>query len=219
MLFFLLFFIAPAVSRILAGRSGANNAGQVNQVSGRGNVSSAAAPVQNPKAAYAAAKADLPGKLIDLDSELSTAEDFSTDDFETDLDAAELKAARGHLNQAFAAYAANFQGDYVPGMKVSALVASVSDHLDKARRHLLLADPKTAAELHAADEAREAAELAAAKAATEKAAAQAKADAEAQAALEDELNMFGWGHPGYVRPTARRTTVQLTPFGIMIGSF
>jgi len=225
-LFFLLFFIAPAVTRLMAGlaHGGANTPHDDGAVTRNRSAVAAPAPVANPKATFAAAKRDLPGKLIDLDNELGNVEEFGTD-----LDASELKAARGHLNKAFAAYAQYFQGDYTPGVNVTAAVAAVADNIDLARRHMLLADPATAPQVAAADEGKKLAEVEAGR----QAAGAAKGAADAEPAAMNE----GWGyqdlffgrplagattgamaHP-MARPMPRRTSVQVTPFGIMIGSF
>jgi len=208
-LLFLMFFVVPAVMRLLSGL-----AGGAAQVLTHDEAAATRRPVRtlpayDAQAAYANAKRDFPGQLIDFDSKLSEAEDFGVN-----LNASELKSARDHLNKAFAAYAQHFQGDAPTTNDVSGSIKMVTNNLKSAERHLLLADPNTAAEVAAMDEKLRLAEVEAGRAA----AAKAKAQAEAAAAEE------AYGHDlfGYrmARPVAqRRSSVQVTPFGIMISSF
>lgn len=205
---FLMFFIVPAAMRILAAFAGAGSIAHNGAAQGPTSRGLQLAPAYDAQAAFENAKRDFPGQLIDFDTKLSEAEDFGTD-----LNAAELKSAREHLNQAFAAYAQYFQGDAPINHDVAGSIKVVSKNLDAANRHLLLADPNTAAEVAAMDEKLRLAEAEAGRAA----AAKAKAQAEAQAANEAYgYDMFGGR---YAARPVRRTSVQVTPFGIMIGSF
>jgi hypothetical protein len=117
------------------------------------------------------------------------------------------------LNKAFAAYAKHFQGDSPASPDVAGSIDSVTSNLKAAQRHLLLADPQTADQVAAMDEKLRLAQVEAGRAVAAQAKAQAEADATAQVLGHD---LFGFG---YHRPVARRTSVQVTPFGIMIGSF
>ena len=204
---FLMFFVLPAVMRVLSSFAGGGT--QVLQHDGGAQVRQPvrSLPMYDAKAAYANAKRDFPGQLIDFDAKLSETEDFGIN-----LNQSELKSARDHLNKAFAGYAQHFQGDAPINNDVAGSVKLVSKNLEAANRHLLLADPNTAAEVADMDEKLRLAEVEAGRAA----AAKAKAQAEAAAAE----GTYGHDLFGY-RPihTQRRTTVQMTPFGIMIGSF
>jgi hypothetical protein len=166
-------------------------------------------PTQDPRVIFAESKRDFPGQLIDFDTELGQAEEFGMN-----LDANEIKAARGHLNKGFAAYAQHFQGDTPTTNNVFAARDAVAGNLDKARRHLLLADPATAPQVAEMDAAKREADVEAGRMAAARAKVEADYVAQQQAQVD---NMFG--PAGFARPVARRTTVQLTPFGIMIGSF
>jgi len=203
---FLMFFIVPAAMRFLAAFAGSGAV--AHHSADPRNRGLQLAPAYDAQTAFENAKRDFPGQLIDFDTKLSEAEDFGSD-----LNAAELKSAREHLNQAFAAYAQHFQGDAPVSADVKGAIKLVSKHLNAANRHLLLADPNTAAEVAAMDEKLRLAEAEAGRAA----AAKAKAQAEAQAANEAYgYDMFG---DRYAARPVRRTSVQVTPFGIMIGSF
>ena len=208
-LLFLMFFVVPAVMRVLSAFAGAGAQALTHDGETQTRQPVRSLPAYDAQAAYANAKRDFPGQLIDFDSKLSEAEDFGVN-----LNAGELKDARDHLNKAFAAYAQYFQGDAPITADVSGSVKAVANNLKAAERHLLLADPNTAAEVAAMDEKLRLAEVEAGRAA----AARAKAQAEA-AAAEEVYGHDLFGHRYVNRPVQRRASVQLTPFGLVIGNF
>jgi len=188
---FLMPFILPLMIRVLSGAmmalSGAPTTGAT-QVS------------PSREEAFAAAKREFPNRLLELDNELTLAEEF-----DTDLNADELKAARSHLNSAFTTYSKSFGDADIATVNVAAARRTIEKHLAAAQRHMSLADPNSP--LH-----------------NEAAAATAEKDAELSP--EDELyRRFGVARGAYadapfaprVQPAARRTSVHLTPFGLMIG--
>ena len=207
---FLMFFVVPAVMRMLAGLAGGASQVLTHDDGGQTRQPVRSLPMYDAKAAFANAKRDFPGQLIDFDSKLGEAEEFGVN-----LNAGELKSARDHLNKAFASYAQYFQGDAPVTNDVAGSVKAVSSNLEAANRHLLLADPNTAAEVAAMDEKLRLAEVEAGRAAAARAKAQAEADEAAQVYGHD---LFGYR---MARPVAtqRRSSVQVTPFGIMISSF
>lgn len=209
LLFFMFFFIMPAVRTLLsgfAGGAGALTQDEATQTRPR-TTGLVPAPQQDPRVAFANAKRDFPGQLINFDTELGEAEEFGID-----LDTAELASARTHLNKAFAGYAQHFQSDNPTSPNVQAQVDLVSKNLEQARRHLLLADPAKAPQVAAMDETKRLADAEAGKLA----AARAKAEAD----LAAQMPTHGMFTPaGFGQPARRQTSIQLTPFGIMIGSF
>jgi len=203
-LFFLLFilpFILPLILKVLSGVMLAFSGGQP---AGTSQVR----PATNSQTVFDQAKREFPNQLIDLDNELTLAEEFGSD-----LNADELKAARSHLNKAFEGYAKNF-GDAATvnssNTNVRHARKTVADHLAKATRHLGLADPNSP--LH-----------------NEPAPAPApEAQAPKANSIEDELyRRFGVERGTHAdvpqngaRPaqaTRRQSSVMLTPFGFMIG--
>jgi len=205
---FLMFFVVPAVMRMLSAFMGGHVLTQDgDNMAARQPVRSL--PRYDAEAAYANAKRDFPSQLIDFDAKLSEAEDFGVN-----LNAGELKDARDHLNKAFAAYSQHFQSDVAQG-DVAGSIKLVTNNLKAAERHLLLADPATAAQVTAMDEKLRQAEVEAGRAA----AARAKAQADA-AAAEEAYGHDLFGHRLVNRPMMqRRSSIQVTPFGIVIGSF
>lgn len=212
-LFFLLFilpFVLPLILKVLSGVMMAFSGGPAANVAGTQArpATSAAANTQ----AFEAAKRDFPNQLIDLDNELTLAEEFGTD-----LNADELKAARSHLNKAFTNYSKSF-GDVVNSAQATSNVrqakATIANHIAKATRHLGLADPNSP--LHNEPAPAEA------PAAADAAQAAPKADT-----IEDELYRrfgvqrgtqadapFAATRPAQAR---RQSSVMVTPFGFMIG--
>jgi len=214
-LFFLLFilpFILPVILKVLSGVmlafSGGPAAGTAQM-----RPASAAAPASNAQA-FEAAKREFPNQLLDLDNELTLAEEFGTD-----LNADELKAARSHLNKAFTNYSKSF-GDVIDpagANNVRQARQTIETHLAKATRHLGLADPNSPLHSEPAPEAPEATDAAP----TAQAAPKANS-------IEDELyRRFGVERGAQAdaplnaarpAPTARRqSSVMFTPFGLMIG--
>ncbi|MDR2703746.1 MAG: hypothetical protein LBB58_05345 [Cellulomonadaceae bacterium] len=205
-LFFMLFFmpfLLPAILRMLSGLA----TGLVGGV----EVPSQVAP--NTAESFDTAKREFPSKMLDLDNELTLAEEF-----DTDLNADELKAARSHLNNAFAAYSKNFGSADLANVNVAASRRTIERHLAAAQRHLGLADPNSP--LHN--------EPAPAAASASGAATASTAENTARPATpEEELYRRFGVNPGEhaqtpftaprVQTAPRRTAVHLTPFGLMIG--
>ena len=196
-LFFVLPFLLPVILRVLAALMGmAQHPTAV--PAARGAASANLPRERSTKESFAAAKADYPAALIDLDSEITLAEEFGIDN-----DAAKLELARKHMNQAFATYSKYFGGDDFTVINVPAARRAVDKHLALAKRNLLLADPNTADSVTNDDEAAYLAAGIAKGAYADQPFAQAPAPASAARPAQ---------------PAGPRTAVRLTPFGLVITS-
>jgi hypothetical protein len=209
-LFFLLPILLPMIMRVLAGLSGGMAAPSQSAMMGR--PASISRPVATAES-FAAAKAEFPGQMIELDNEITLADEFGNN-----LDADEMQTARSHMNQAFATYSKYFGGDNNAGVDVVGGRREVGQHLRLAKRHLLLADPLTADSVQPE---------APAPAPTATADVNDAADARYFATGVEQgsfanvpLNPFAqmFAAP-QVASHNRQTSVRLTPFGLMISSF
>ena len=192
--FFVLPLLLPVIVRVLSVLAGmGTHPTQARPVAGPGQPSPLARQ-RSTQESFAAAKADYPAILIDLDSEITLAEEFGID-----LVATDIELARKHMNQAFATYSKYFSGDDHLAINVPAARRAVDKHLALAKRHLLLADPKTADTVSTDDDA------------NYFAAGMMKGEYADQVPTPAPV-------PAQPQPMAPRTSIRLTPFGLVISS-
>jgi hypothetical protein len=204
--FFFLFFLLPLIVRLMRSMTHGINAGPsasrpiLEPFSGTNTVASGAG-----FQLFENTKREFPSKLIDLDNELTLAEQLVADTEiagGSDLDSGELASARKHLNLAFAQYSKMFAGEASDVGDIDQAHHSLSSDFTFAKRHLALASPLTASSAPDAPGAL----------------VRQPTTAPVPAMFGGFGGFSGFGSPVTMQPVTaqRRTQVAFTPFGLTI---